>query len=633
MDVSGQPSSSASGQPPPIPRQTRQHSRRKEGPAAINVAATSRHADRPGTANIAPASPEVISSLITSLSVISKPASNHFDGPASLGALSDPSSPFSADGSFGVDYGAFTISAGHDETGGADADLDQLAASSPVVRTSKPPSGFSPLTAPKVSPSPRESGGLKSILTGGRSTTSRPSSKGSSLASRDADTQSIGNLSIERGPASPASELRHQKSQDSWGIKMAGRATKGLMYMSSKERLRDREERKRASVGAAGSERLGSVSPRPKDPFLAETAISEEPSPHNEVFAAAAAAAAAMDGKSSMDAPLPSPRPIPARDSSLRKTGQNAKRSSRRSSKRNSGSDIIHELDEFSASKSSHKHESSRRRHHGRDQEEASRANSDPVHDRSKPGASTSRHHHHTTYETNDPSQDPRQAREGLEIEDGAPFPAVAQGRRRDRSWEPGRQSDRQTPEPGSDGGVGGGVKPKRSSTRLKRLSGPLSPRPDEKAGGGPGAGPGDNGKRQSNPLSPTAVTEMTVGYERPQSADSIDDAVESYLCSPRLSQKIRHPQTGRVISFSEVGDAEGSAVFCCVGMGLTRYITAFYDELALTLKLRLITPDRPGVGDSESYADGTSTPLSWPGEQHFDPSVVYHALCVRQPP
>ena len=102
---------------------------------------------------------------------------------------------------------------------------------------------------------------------------------------------------------------------------------------------------------------------------------------------------------------------------------------------------------------------------------------------------------------------------------------------------------------------------------------------------------------------------------ERPASRDSIDLDVTQYLNSERLSQKIRHPQTGRVISFSEVGDSEGSAVFCCVGMGLTRYITAFYDELALTLKLRLITPDRPGVGDSEPYADGTATPLSWPGK------------------
>lgn len=100
---------------------------------------------------------------------------------------------------------------------------------------------------------------------------------------------------------------------------------------------------------------------------------------------------------------------------------------------------------------------------------------------------------------------------------------------------------------------------------------------------------------------------------ERPASVDSIDMEVEGYLNSPRLSQKIRHPQTGRVISFSEVGDPQGFAVFVCVGMGLTRYVMAFYDQLALTLKLRLITPDRPGIGGSQ--VDPNGTPLSWPGE------------------
>jgi hypothetical protein len=100
---------------------------------------------------------------------------------------------------------------------------------------------------------------------------------------------------------------------------------------------------------------------------------------------------------------------------------------------------------------------------------------------------------------------------------------------------------------------------------------------------------------------------------ERPASLDSIDLEVESYLKSPRLSQKIRHPQTGRIISFSEVGDLNGFAVFVCVGMGLTRYVMAFYDQLAATLKLRLITPDRPGIGQSQ--VDPNGTPLSWPGE------------------
>lgn len=99
---------------------------------------------------------------------------------------------------------------------------------------------------------------------------------------------------------------------------------------------------------------------------------------------------------------------------------------------------------------------------------------------------------------------------------------------------------------------------------------------------------------------------------ERPASTDSIDMEVEGYLNSPRLSQKIRHPQTGRVISFSEVGDPQGFAIFVCVGMGLTRYVMAFYDQLALTLKLRLITPDRPGIGGSQ--IDPNGTPLSWPG-------------------
>ena len=109
---------------------------------------------------------------------------------------------------------------------------------------------------------------------------------------------------------------------------------------------------------------------------------------------------------------------------------------------------------------------------------------------------------------------------------------------------------------------------------------------------------------------SPQSPTE-----ERPTSVDTIVGAVYDYLSSQRLSQTISDPQTGRVISFSEVGDPEGSVVFCCVGMGLTRYITTFYDELAVTLKLRLITPDRPGVGASEPHPDGSDTPLSWPDD------------------
>ncbi|EKG16678.1 Alpha/beta hydrolase fold-1 [Macrophomina phaseolina MS6] len=112
------------------------------------------------------------------------------------------------------------------------------------------------------------------------------------------------------------------------------------------------------------------------------------------------------------------------------------------------------------------------------------------------------------------------------------------------------------------------------------------------------------------SPQVPEAVIEEPL---RPTSGDSVDDDVDAFLYSPRLTQKVREPNTGRTICFSEVGDPEGFAVFVCVGMGLTRYVTAFYDELATSLKLRLITPDRPGVG--ESQADPHGTPLSWPDD------------------
>ncbi|KAI9790277.1 MAG: hypothetical protein M1816_005302 [Peltula sp. TS41687] len=148
---------------------------------------------------------------------------------------------------------------------------------------------------------------------------------------------------------------------------------------------------------------------------------------------------------------------------------------------------------------------------------------------------------------------------------------------------------------------------PRRFNSRLKRRSQVSEPKSGHR-----------HHRSFSNPLrrsSPTPPGPQVVPDDRVSKADSIEDAVDAYLCSPRLSQKIRHPETGRVISFSEVGDSEGFAVFCCVGMGLTRYITAFYDELALTLRLRLITPDRPGVGESDPYPDGAGTPLGWPDD------------------
>ncbi|KAK4169866.1 hypothetical protein QBC43DRAFT_38842 [Cladorrhinum sp. PSN259] len=542
---------------------------------------------------IAPASPEVISSLITSLSVISRPLSNHFESPSYLSPIAGPGSPINisfpgsptqSSGSFGVDYGAFSkpsLGRLREEN----ASLDELAASAPVIRTSKPPSGRSPLTAPKSpkSPSSKESG-LRGLLSRGSSSAfSRPSSKGSVGSAAESVASGIGKLTVERSttePTSPGIEghgLKKQKSFEGWGWKN-GRSHRGLKYMSSREKLREKEaDKKRATYNiAGGGPPSGNTTPH-LDPFAAESVINEETN---------------LDER--LDTIHASPRAIPTRDSSLRKTGSGAKRSSTRASRNSKrDSNTILETDEPGASgrtsRNSHK-----KRHSGRHTLDPLRLSADM----------SSRANSALSVGPLTPSGNLFSDTDALD--DGAPSPAIGQGRRRDREANTDankRRSGRMTPDPFGGYASDSAVKSKRSSTRLKRLSGAPSPTPDKSS------------DRFSTNGASTHGDHPHVAYERPPSADSIDDAVESYLCSPRLSQKIRHPQTGRVISFSEVGDPNGSAVFCCVGMGLTRYITAFYDELALTLKLRLITPDRPGVGDSEPYADGTATPLGWPDD------------------
>ncbi len=583
-----------------------------------------------------PASPEVISSLITSLSTISRPVSKHFDSPTYLTpigqgsplALSAPASP--TGGSFGVDYGAYSqpsLKNLQEE----DVPLEELAASAPVIRTSKPPSGLSPLTAPRSpkSPSARDSGfkGLLSRRSSGG--VSRPSSRGSASGA-----ESIGKLSVERSqeplsPLSPGTDglrVRSQPSYDNWGNKKGTRNQRGLMYMSSRERLREKEaEKKRASIGAASTNlnRLSSTSapPTPRlDPLSADSVINEEP---NGDFAIGNELSPAADITSEGVA---NPRLIPARDSSLRKSGSAKRASARnsRTSKRDSDGaayGTIPELEEQGTTRAARVGDANNRLQppgHGQGQ------SLDPM----SLSASLPQENRTSLARLDPASAGPSSPSaimfSDTEVDEGAPFPAVAQGRRRDReaSAEYRRRSGHLTPDPFGGGYTSEGgnstIKTKRSSAKLKRRSGAASPAPEPHATEPQGSAPAANNRLSDQPH---------VAYERPRSADSIDDSVESYLCSPRLSQKIKHPQTGRVISFSEVGDPNGSAVFCCVGMGLTRYITAFYDELALTLKLRLITPDRPGVGDSEAYAEGTATPLGWPGT--FPDPI---GLCMANP-
>ncbi|KUJ20401.1 alpha/beta-hydrolase, partial [Mollisia scopiformis] len=606
--------------PPPIPSRNRQHGRRKslQGPLAHSS----------NRVHIQPASPEVISSLITSLSIISSPANQLFEStgapqpspvsPTStnatyntFGNLNAHNGQRSSGGSFGIDYGAYEQPSLRQLI--EEESLDELAAPTPVIRTAKPPSGFSPLTAPK---SPADSSPLKTFLRG----SSRPSSKGSNASKDRDDASSIGNVSIEPGPT-PIPELRRKSSGDSWGKKQ-GRNQRGLMYMSSRERLREKEqEKKRASVGTVGNNTKGlglERIPLPKfesDSFMAEDAIGEEPEEVSPTKNGKTPVTPTMPGSGKPSPALSagsqggigSGRFIPERDSSLRKPAASTKkRSSQRSSRQNGKGKGIDEGDDTIQEKEEQSQERKRdrtSRHQKNGSTEAASKMMEPLDDLQMP---------RPTKPVNGQKSDTTkfdQLKVAEDVDEGAPSPAVAQRKARpspdrgDRSSSQKRRSGKATPEPLES-------QPKRSGSRLKRLSAPLSPRASDKDA---------HQRANSNPLARVGSPEPSRPHihvdDRPTSADSIDDAVEAYLCSPRLSQKIRHPQTGRVISFSEVGDSEGFAVFCCVGMGLTRYITAFYDELALTLKLRLITPDRPGVGDSEPYNDGTATPLSWPDD------------------
>jgi hypothetical protein len=580
--------------PPPIPNRHRGHGRRKsiQGPTTP--------ANR---VHVQPASPEVISSLITSLSIISSPANQLFETGGSFapeksptpttntfGRLNGRDGGQSPGGSFGIDYGAYDQPSLRDLL--QEESLDELAASPPVIRTAKPPSGFSALTAPK---SPRESTSspLKTFLRG----SSRPSSKGST-GSRENDAASIGSVSIEPGQA-PFPQLRRKSSSDSWGKKQS-RNQKGLMYMSSKERLREREhERKRTSGGTTPRETSAERLPIQRfdsNSFMAESAIGEEEEPSSTNPAHSTPTTPSLPPGAFGG--IGSGRFIPTRDSSLRKPAAAKKRSSQRSS-RQSGKQRMSE-DGAGTTQESTEHNHHRRERSKRDN---SLAPSEGPSKMQEPlGYFDSKPPKATTLASKQvaASATVEQVIVVNDYDEGAPSPAVAQRRSRQSPERQNRGSGRVSYDRSDSA-------PKRSGSKtLKRLSAPLSPKPTE-------SGRSSNQMSRVSSPEPNKPPQIHVD-DRPNSADSIDDAVEAYLCSPRLSQKIKHPQTGRTISFSEVGDSEGYAVFCCVGMGLTRYITAFYDELALTLKLRLITPDRPGVGDSEPYTDGTATPLSWPG-------------------
>ena len=156
-----------------------------------------------------------------------------------------------------------------------------------------------------------------------------------------------------------------------------------------------------------------------------------------------------------------------------------------------------------------------------------------------------------------------------------------------------------------------------RSSSRSKRWSHPDLPPPRGEEISHPDFSRNRNSLRSGSQYPPPLFEETQQQQQQPSrpSVDSVEESVYEFLKLPRLSQKIRAADDERrIISFSEVGDPAGFPIFCCVGMGLTRYIMAFYEELAISLRLRLITPERPGIGESSAW-DEQKTPLHWSGK------------------
>lgn len=548
-----------------------------------------------------PASPEVISSLISSLSSISSPARSHFDSFPPIGAHTAPSSPRHQESDvtqqeavlgqgFGVDYGAYKAPA---DTSDSPFLHPDDAALPPVVRMAPAPSPTSP-RSPRSPRSPFKTG------FGRDRSPLRPTSKNSHTSSAAVDEQSLSGFGIvtsEPGPrvsrtASLASSssggrkslrsplgLLRRESRDSWQDKDADRSAKSSNHT---ENLKPNVARSRVSLASKNSmadvveEGGGNLNPAEalRFPNHKDTAEATSSPPHQTP-------------------PLSSPggigsgRMIPARESSLRhsynkstarrsRQGRPAEQYSSNGKERSRAADAAKRPESRNITEHTTRRIQQVKEQQKRIKNELAKAQESPA-GRSSIDAPTSNITKSKQSVTEQLSQDDALISRYLihaeadPFEEGAPSPAIQTRRTRDKK----RQS-------------------------LDKTDVPTSP---------------ISKSHKRNSSGAFTLTRPSIAEDRPSSADSIDMAVESYVSSPRLTQKVPHPRSGRMIAFSEVGDPQGHVIFCCLGMGLTRYLMAFYDELARSLKLRLVTLDRPGVGESDPSMEGEGTPLTWPGK------------------
>ncbi|CAI2162353.1 12132_t:CDS:2 [Funneliformis geosporum] len=122
--------------------------------------------------------------------------------------------------------------------------------------------------------------------------------------------------------------------------------------------------------------------------------------------------------------------------------------------------------------------------------------------------------------------------------------------------------------------------------------------------------------KRKSSAIKEEQVpvsTTVTAVAPAPAQATDLSRKPSSQSSSKSISPTSMQLSSGRVVSFSEVGDRNGFPVFVFLGMGCVRYFIAFFDDLATSYNLRLICPDRPGIGLSDDVKAEEQQVLKWP--------------------
>lgn len=574
---------------PPVPPQSALLLRRRKSLPS--------RAHRANPSSIDTSSPEVISSLISSLSTISAPLQSHFENVPHIGSDSGPPSPESllpppspldrvrSDHGSGLTDGAYKIA---EEPPHSPFLHPDHAAASPVIRMARAPP--SPKSTPKSkSPTPAES--------------SRPLSRGSYTSAKAAyEDSAFGMITAE--PAHPRASTTSVASSSS-GRPKSIKGQLGLLkkpsreFPSSKQRQAERL-RKTSSYNDSLRHNMprNGLSLRSMHSMadLAEegrpTTVAMESQKENSAPPTRQRNSSQSVREKSINPPgIGSGRAIPARESSLRhsfSSSSKKRRSARHSRYSSTGSKDM--KNDGGSGAGNEAEQVTKRIQELKDQQQKIKTeletdNSpgkpvtpEPPKQAARPQTPTKTVENRSTTNVNGVDGD---------AEESAPSPAVMTGK---SSTKARSQAARPSLE-----------RPSRNESRRQRRS--VEP-----------STPTGHRRRPSAQFSPD---HESIVDERRLSVDSIDLAVLDYVASPKLTQKVCHPTTGRVIAFSEVGDPKGHVVLCCLGMGLTRYLMAFYDELARTLKLRLITLDRPGIGESGSYMDESGPPLNWPGKSY----------------